>query len=690
MNAYEPIPLLGQIGPDDHPTVHAFIQGMAEEASDAQGPGIERADSSTSIYLNSDITVPDDDQVVSPEIQNDVIAVVDIQTREPITAKLNPVETGEPSIDYWCGPQQIQPQVQVDPMSGQPVAAGMPFGLSPDQMGPWMDPMSGQQMPPNKLSEEQADAIEQAISAGVAKRNWLVRIDDKLVSEVYQTVKNVLASRSRFVRIERSNLLRTTIEGWSLWLYEWDDRRKRHVITPLSLRQVYIDPTVEDIDDAAYAGIDHYLDASKAKALYPHLAADIDEYAHTGQPRVPFGSGQLPGAFDRTFKRPMITLRIWWVRDQEIPVGRGDAIQEGLVQQVEVPDEQAVLGMQAAGQPIDPNAPPTRTALVHAESGEEVDEQSPNWPTRLGIRQLTELVETGNIVDDRECEYWDIPLLHNVSIPIPGSPEGIGMPYNLYKMQRGVTKTLTGMVEHIDNYAHSTPVLSETTAADLGIHAGDMWKQCGRAIIISPDTYRETQGQIHTINPPPPLNEGLVQVESILRSRMREDSGYTDKLRGITSGNESGRAIDLAQQAASSQIGFKSQRTGDWIYRRSMLELGSIRRMSVDDIGRIISKYPRHILEQIHQRFSRTEFDITVTVFSAAGQAIEMKKAAAREDFKLGLRDKESTREILGIDHQMAEENQRKEQRQLAEMANAMPQQQQEEQDKQEPPQNAA
>jgi hypothetical protein len=50
-------------------------------------------------------------------------------------------------------------------------------------------------------------------------------------------------------------------------------------------------------------------------------------------------------AVDRNFRRPVITLRVFWLRNQECPYTHEQAIERGLVEAREVPDEAAIAAM---------------------------------------------------------------------------------------------------------------------------------------------------------------------------------------------------------------------------------------------------------------------------------------------------------------------------------------------------------
>jgi hypothetical protein len=206
---------------------------------------------------------PDEDQLVVNEIQNSVIAQIDVQTQEPAQISLEPVETGEPPLYFWNGPQDV---------------GLLEFGLIPAEVAEWVDPADGQTKPPVPLDERLAGMLQSvaipkeanpALPPGAIRPEWVVEMDDKLVADVYQTIFDVYLERSDFEEWTEQNLLDSGVQGWAWALFEYDDNADRFLLTHLPVTQVYVDPTARGIADAAYAMVDIPLDADRAKTAYP-------------------------------------------------------------------------------------------------------------------------------------------------------------------------------------------------------------------------------------------------------------------------------------------------------------------------------------------------------------------------------------------------------------------------------------
>lgn len=675
------LPPLGQIGENDHAMASGYLQGLVQEAIEARSEWTELADSNLTIYTFGDDPAPSDDVITVNEIQNAVIAITDIQTKEPAQATLEPVETGEPPERFWAGPAPI----------------GLQIGLAPQQLAPWVDE-TGQQQPPLPIEEGQADQIHMLIEAGQLKEQWLVEVNDQLVADTYQPLFDVYFDRSKSPLFLRQNILETNIQGWAWGLYEFDDDTKRHCLRHLSVRQVYVDPTIRDIQDASYAGVDLVLDANEAKKLYPALAQQIDDHSRQGVPDRYDSNVNYGQQFnDRNFRRDMIVLRVFWLRNQPCPytpeqaVGAG-AVQPGQVpmEPVETPAEQnapfypAAGGTQAGtesvpgdataddGSPPPSAAPPMRPAMVHPETGEEMTASHPDWPTRTCLRQITEIA--GIIVDDRECEFFDIPLLHNVNIPVPGRPWGLGEPMRLKGLQRARSRMVDSISQHCEFFKSPLTTISQSMYDIMPDAYKDGHIKPGMVLIVPDQQWDATGGKVHNFIDPPTTPPALVDFQEILRNEITEQSGHSEVLQGRAQPQvKSGKAIELLQTASSSMIGFKSQRTGDVVKRMAELMLHSlVWRLSVQDVYRVVSQYPTFVLEAICKRAQRIEWDINVIISSGSGATLQRKKQEAQGDLQLGAISMETYRDKARIDHRVETQRIAGEQMQMAKMQAAL------------------
>jgi hypothetical protein len=687
------LPPIGQITPETEAETIQFLGYLTLEAVEARAPWDDTLDANENTFTYGDENGPDDSKIIVNEIQNAIVAATDIQTKEPPTATLEPVETGEPPLYWFAGPEEAAAPLMLQGL------------LQPFEVTEWMDEY-GQLQPPTPLdpliagylkSLEVPEEVSPALPPGAIRPDWLVAMDDKLIADTYQIVFDVFWDRCDAERWIRKNLLDTNVWGWNFGLYEFDDTGLTHVLRHLPLKQVYIDPTTDDVGTAAYIGFDLPLDANEARALYPEYTDVIDAEAKDGYPDRPDSQAQWSDTYNRVFRRDMITLRVFWLRNQVVPMGKDEAVALGLVAEVGYGDEQAGeaplgdqasdgggLGEQSASTPVDANlaadqsepvadggmatavaddagvAPAASGHCILIATGQPIEpgDVAAGWPTRLGIRQVTQLGQT-RIIDDRETQHAEIPILHNVNIPLPGlRPWGLGEPYRLKAIQRAESTLITSMVQHAKYFASPVSTMSQSMHDALPPEFKDASIKPGLRIVVPDEQWMAVKGQVETITDPPPLSPAHAELFPMIKSLIQEQSGHSEVLQGRTGSDaRSGTAIDLLQTAASSMIGFKAQRTGDMVKRMSKLMLHSlVWRLDVDDLEKIVSKYPRHVLEAIHQRARQIEWNVKVVVQAGNGGLNLQKRQQAQMDLQVGAISLEGYREKAGIDSRLEDQ----------------------------------
>jgi hypothetical protein len=691
------LPPLGMIGPEDHSAVVAYLGNLAREARDARTTQLDYADSNLFIYTWGDTRQPSESEVVANHIQDDVQAITDQQTKEPARKIVTPVERGEPGEIYYLDP------------------AMQPF----DENG---DPLPVDQT--SVMMQQQAAMLTMTQPPGIFE------VNDKTLAKFWQKQLDFYWKRGKIDKSIRLVVLYTNIFGWYLPLYEWNDLDKRPKLhTNISLRQVYIDPTIDDIEEAAYAGVDWLIDAGAAKQMFPHLADVIEQKATADSPSSIDSSTEWGSNVDRKFERKMIRLRIFWLRNQPGgPMEPDEAVARGLVEAKEVIDEQAIADQQAAAEiaasaadgatggfdvgleqgivdssgvpaadaqgrsapsvgelpvdeglggqfPVQP-AVPTRTAYFLPGVEAEASPEMPGWPQRSIIRQLTQIESM--IADDRECEYWDIPMLHTVAIPIPNTPFGQGLPQKLIAMQRGRCRALTAMVEHANYFRHPMLVIPESAWAALP----DEYKQHGAdrsgMILRVPDqTFNALGGKFTSSITPEPIGEPIFKLQELLKNELNERSGHPEVLQGKQPGQVTGwQSIQLLSQNAANRYGFSVQWTADMVERLAMLVMHSIIwRLSVQDLMQVCSEYPEHIVRAFQLRGQRQEWEADVSISNVAGAIQARDKQEAVEAWNLvdpatGERalGMQALRERLDIDHDEERERYQAERQQLMAM----------------------
>lgn len=721
-NPSAPLPPMGATSRQDQLDVWTYLSRLAKESRQDSADWVRQADQSRVIFLYGDYPAPDDQRLVIHDIQNQVINNVNVQMSEPPVGSIEPSETGDPAEYYWAGPPEI----------------GLQLGLPPDALG--IDPATQAPIDPRPMPEEMGEALSDAADAGqpvplptnepaqvdpatgqpipaaaVALRDrWVVKVDDASTAEFWQGVYDKLWELAGLDRKLDSFVYWTNIDGYAGWLYEFDPAPNPGTVPLPRLRKtsvcaVYLDPTCEDVDEMAYAGVDIVLDMYEAEAFYPDLAGFVRRLANTGQPRRPDENTQFGQAADRTFERPVVTLRIFWLRHQRIPMTPEAAIDAGLIEQHEFPafaaaapapaptdpdavaegagdDEPAEAGVpggvveDAAAIPTPAPATPTRGGYCLAGTTVEVHPAGtamrngrahPSWPSRRGIRQLIAIGgdEQGRTVEDRECPHWDIPIVHMKNIPAPGKPHGQGEPVRLLKLQRANSGLAESMVDCAKHQAAPLQVLPASVAAKYKQEYGHAYVEAGHVIIVDDEKLQQWVGKIDFVIPPPAMPMALVELQPILGAWIDRISGYTDAARGIDPGaGASGKKVELLQAGSTSIAGFKAKGLRYAVERLSRLILhNGIHHMTVRELAMVVRKYAHapHVIAAFQRRGRTADFDVRIDV-AAHGQARQQKRQEARDNRAAGLTSLETTHDALAIDHRTEKQRMKSEAEELA------------------------
>lgn len=325
-------PIGQQLADDDLQGISTYVTDIFSESSKQIAKILPEADENIALYTWNALEEPGEDDVVIPEIQNSVLTGVNVLTREPQQITLEPQETGERPTYYWAGPQDI----------------GVHLFGDPRYVAAWLDPAAGQLMAPLPLDPDLAETlIAQALPRGTAvqpgmlRQEWFVAMDDRLVADVYQTVFDVYYDRCDTEYWYEDALLDNSVEGTSFGLYQFNDDEKTHVLKHIPLPHICIDPTARDISNAAYAGYQEPLDAREALRQFPDRADLIEAEANIGNPVLFDDQSRWSVNYDLDFKRPMIAIRVLWVRNVPCLMTEDEAIASGKVKRQEVPDAPA-------------------------------------------------------------------------------------------------------------------------------------------------------------------------------------------------------------------------------------------------------------------------------------------------------------------------------------------------------------
>lgn len=624
------LPPFGTISDDigTHRAAVDYLSRFASESHDSVWAGlIKDAESNARIYEDGYDPKPSDSAVTANDIQGIVISITDIQTREPMTIVIKPVETRSKPQVYWIGPV-VTPEIAI--VTGLPIGLGGVPVLQAGPMGEMVEALApAEQYEP--LDEWTAFLVKRAAQTGAFPREWVCVMDDRLLADIYQTVFDLMWVESDIDSFVYSNVLMTNIYGFQSAYYGWDSRTQKHIVENFSIREAYLDRSKMEQDKMHAQMFDMVIEVQKAKQLFPEIAPLIDHYATKGQPARVDSNTDWGLQNNRQFQRRTVTLRTAFISDQELPMTEMEAMQHGLVETVE--------GMLGPEQHLT-DAGWQQATGADAASNILPDGSLPDgpWPTTVGIRQLATVNESGRIVQDIRCEHACAPILLNVSIPLPGKPEGQGIPKKLKSMQAADIRLLTALVRYAETFSNPGSMVPDSVAEALkeGLKRTYVDPQ---ETLTAPDHLIERFGE-NTVMwfRPPPMPDAVPQAMEIMRQKRSESSGRPEVLQGTPpSASSSGRMVEALMAGATSQFSFQAQWTRKMVHRLArLMHYSHLWRLELPDVMKIYSALPEQVMAIAIERARSSKWDIYVDVSNgSAGMADKkLRRAVALNEIR--------------------------------------------------------
>lgn len=583
-------------------------------------------------------------------IQSACIANAAIQVGDRPKIKINPRESGEPATCFinTTLPAPIGPMGEDIRNSVRPECFGahsetlqpiMPQPLNDDEYG--IVKTLYQQ---SQAARTQAIATGQPEPLGLLPDGYLVEVNDFIEAQATQTLFDEKADASNFSRYIVENQLYCGVLGHQFLLVEFDDDEQRFYFRNPENACVYVDPYKTDIRDCQYAVLDEFLGLEEAQSLYPELSAKLEQYAVQGPPTKP---GQVPNAmpqpwYQSNFGRKVVILRTAWIRNQPYPLTPDAAVAAGHVgvydlSASQVPNDPATSLDPQPGAGADqsgagePPAPPTGL-LLHTASGDPdfaegpVDHTHAKWPVRRGLRQIRML--GSELVDDRECERVNIPLGHNVNIPILYTPFGQGEPERLEPLQRAYNNTLTDITTHGDFAAFPTNLVPRSVAEAHPQLAQNKYTEPGKTYVVEDRLFTLFNGQPISQLKPGEMPADAWKREQTLFQRFNDGSDQSDVMRGQAPTATSSNALAVTlTQAAKTSITFKSGRLEDMLSYVAKVMIGDIAlRLRPEDMAQMVKKYPLQVWYELHRRIQSNAMDVDLSVEIASNNSGQQQK----------------------------------------------------------------
>ncbi len=611
----DPKPIGLVLSEDDWLPLIDICEDRVKESQANSSDWYKKADRNKRMYYAGKDPAPLDDEICFNRIRTDIKTAVNQQTREPATIKLKPVETNDPGEFYSYDPAYTEP---IDPQTAEMLMQPQPTGMV-DQNG----------------MEQMAPGMQ------------LFKMDDKARADFWQRQfdfrfkPNLKHGHRGLWPSFRQCAFDAAIFGFKFPVFEWNIARKFPKLwTSISVWETHIDAIgVDHFEEAQFFGVDWLLDVGQAAQMFPEYEAQIRQYARDGNP--PKGPNiKLGDEKDRRYDRNMIVVRHFWLRNQPILQTKDEVIESGVLPTEDVitgeqPDEmgmmQPMMETQLAPDPM------TGVPPMPVISDEEGLSHNPEWPTKLVNRHVVYLPDIRKGLVDEECQYADIPGGWLPGDPIPQQLFGTGYPDSFNAAQMTENRIINAIVEYVETFPVPGASLPEDVAQSIekGLK-GHMLKPSD--LLRIPSMYWEKyRGDVIKWNTPVALPAAVGEVMSILQQKTQETSVNADVSRGRLPGSgggqaTSGYALQLLMEQNASQFDFPAQWFNELIQRISGLLLDAMAKwLTTDDMMKVCSEYPAHIVEAFRRDALESDWNIEVTLSNVVGLQQARKRSDAIE-----------------------------------------------------------
>lgn len=634
------------------------------------------------------VEFPDDCSIVVNKTKQVCLTQAANHLKDPIKATIEPVQKGEYSKWYWCGPAEEAAQVQIpepevdgagqpiiDQATQQPKMKGAPLdriyvgGVLPN----------GTPIPPQPLPRQLVKALQDLAQQDQIDPQWICQLNDEYRAKTAQTVLDDSWRQAKVDKWAWRTIWANIVEGWQLPAYEYDIPSGQHILGRNSIDATYIDQSVEDIDDAAEAGRDIYMDMDEALAQCPDQREAILKFAYEGSMTPAPMQGTVPEQYRGQFRRPLVRKIVWWLRNQPMKLTPEEAINGGRVQPVV--QMATDMGEGASGQHVGPDgadtdtqgagvspvsqsdapagddqpAPPPQYALP---DGTPVAVSDPHWPTRLVVRQISIIGDAPAGPDwDIPCPYGDIPILHLRNDFVIGKPWGIGEPFGVRNLNKAYSMITDAAVDHADYNAHSAMEMHGGLGDWMEKQYGEAFVRANQIIKVPPEMWKPNEPMVRPVVGSQ-FSSDSYKIRELLGEDINEIGGRPDVTSGNTpTANASGNLVSQLSENAAAPLNFKAQQIVFMFEKLVNLIIFCDWRYKSLEWLSDITGVPVPLMALVRDGVLSKAPSIAITISTGAGAAIERKRANYTQwnqmlspDDGLPLADGRTTRELLGID----------------------------------------
>jgi hypothetical protein len=624
-------------------------------------------DQNLQFYLGDqiDYEVPDGLRVlVINKIQNAVIAALANMTEQDVAFTLAPTSPSDHAIYFFKPevggaliearqaatlslPPAIDRRITDDQLAG---LSAIDAELYKDLLGataqrsPQPQPELGQPQPPIPQAEPEPAPIY------LFNEDDFIMVDDAAVTAWEQTILNSKWKKSGGQIVLNENILGTVIYGWNPMVAEYQPRRHGWNFFCPPLKRVYLDPRHAMHMHQDYIAYDENLTLDEAMSRFAYLPKaklnQVREAAQVG--RVSMFSEDHDDwhemDMDDENDESIVVVRRAYLRHSKYQAGEDEAIAYGWVTRAEASPAGTPQPTNDKGEPLPYLLP----------DGKPTGPKEANWPkTTDAVRQL--LVVNDVIIEDQRCFYADVPILWNRAYPIPGKPWGQGLPEKAIPINRAINEMGSDIYTHVGYYA--SPMEASSDVID-GLAANKQLAELGafpgRKISLPHEIFKELGGKLSIFTSPPELPQSLVEFFRMLITDVFDDLMNTSSVtRGTPDPNaSSGRAIDSLQASARGIFGYLALQTEAMLQTLVNIMVRTHRdALPETELMRITNRWPLPVVRELRRLASNREYEVVVELPAGSGASRRQRAQEARSDYATGLRDRESTQTIIGIEN---------------------------------------
>lgn len=557
-------------------------------------------------------------------IANAITTTVAVQTEQPWRLRLTPRESSE-DPQYFLTNSGIRKLQAAQANGGIQLQDFMIDNITSDRE---IDAAHGEAIETLTKPITQPDGT--TIPPILEEDKDLIKLTDAKAAEQLQLICTALLDRAFVDYYTMLTEVNSNITGDQMIIFQWDNDSQECKFTVPNWTNYRFDPRSSWVKDARGVMYQETMPARDAIEEFPEFAKDIEDSLQKGygfHPSTYTTGGAKEGGSPSFFtnepnsdqSQPIdeafVTIRTLWKRNHLFPISEDNPeIEEGMDN----------LGNVSGKSSED---------LEESKQGEQGDAKKPKG--RMGIRQITTLVEAERVVEDIECPYADIPAPWAKNIIIPNSPYGMGEPFRQEDIQLLINRIMTMILNVLRYHAYPMEVMP-LSLKDVFTRDGEDWSaHPGRVTWLEDDQWQEyiqKGGLRGFLIDAPSVPDSWVRTLQMLLNEQQRLAGDTDVVQGqLPSPDTSGVAIEVLQASGTRTMALKAKSlewTFEWIGR--LLLDSVIEWLEDSEWDKYSMQYGGAVRSALRSRSKGLDYDVRVE--AVAGRAAARKLDAQKSE----------------------------------------------------------